>query len=109
MKTLGSGTTVWSKVEALWDSFRYSRDRAGRMLTLLRQSIERRGQDDSFGPAARLLQAATDTYALAVAAAAANSVNWLLVHNLLIDAEECLRCADNPLAIPLDRARATGC
>ena len=78
------------------DGFHYCREHAELLLSELRESLERRRQLSGSGSAEKLVQAAGDTYAMAVTAAAANPVNWLLVYDLLIDTQECLQCADNP-------------
>jgi hypothetical protein len=49
-----------------------------------------------WGSRATFLGAAGDTYARAAALAAAVSVNWLLVYDLLGDTQDCLQCADDP-------------
>ena len=78
------------------DSFHYCREHSEVLLKEVRESLERRGPQSGWGAAAKLVQAASDTYARAVTAAAANPANWLLVYDLLMDAQECLECADNP-------------
>jgi uncharacterized protein len=78
------------------DSFHYCREHSALLLNELRESLDRRGPQSDSGAAAKLVQAANDTYARAVTAAAANPANWLLVYDLLMDAQECLECADNP-------------
>ena len=83
-------------VNARLDSFHYCREHSALLLNELRESLDRRGPQSGWGTAAKLVQAASDTYARAVTAAAANPANWLLVYDLLMDAQECLECADNP-------------
>ena len=83
-------------VDVRLDSFHYCREHAQLMLNELRETLQRRGQENGWGSPAKLVQAASDTYALAVKAVAANPVNWLLVYDLLIDTQECLQCADDP-------------
>jgi len=83
-------------VGARLDSFHFCRERSQVLLGELREALQRRGQESGWGAAAKLVQAASDTYARAVTAAAANPANWLLVYDLLMDAQECLECADNP-------------
>jgi uncharacterized protein len=78
------------------DSFHYCREHAQLMLNELRETLQRRGQESGWSSPAKLVEAAGDTYALAVKAVAANPVNWLLVYDLLIDTQECLQCADDP-------------
>ena len=84
------------ELNARLDSFHYCREHSALLLNELRESLDRRGPQSGWGTAAKLVQAASDTYARAVTAAAANPANWLLVYDLLMDAQECLECADNP-------------
>jgi uncharacterized membrane protein YgcG len=83
-------------VDGRLDSFHYCREHAQLMMNELRETLQRRGQESGWGSPAKLVQAAGDTYALAVKAAAANPVNWLMVYDLLVDTQECLQCADDP-------------
>jgi uncharacterized protein len=83
-------------VDSRLDSFHFCREHAQLMLNELRETLQRREQESGWGSPAKLVQAAGDTYALAVKAVAANPVNWLLVYDLLIDTQECLQCADDP-------------
>jgi uncharacterized membrane protein YgcG len=83
-------------VGARLDSFHFCRERSQVLLGELREALQRRGQESGWGASAKMVQAATDTYARAETAAAANPANWLLVYDLLMDAGECLEYADNP-------------
>ena len=78
------------------DSFHFCRERSQVLLGELCEALQRRGQESGWGASAKMVQAATDTYARAAAAATANPANWLLVYDLLMDTEECLEYADNP-------------
>jgi uncharacterized membrane protein YgcG len=92
-------SSLWERLEAVGkrlDGFRYCREHSQAMLRELGESLERRGSGGGWGTSAKLLTAAGETYSRAVAAAAMNPVNWLLVYDLLIDTQDCLACADNP-------------
>jgi hypothetical protein len=92
-------SSLWERLEAVGkrlDGFRYCREHSYTMLRELGESLERRGSGGGWGSSAKLLTAAGDTYSRAMAAAAMNPVNWLLVYDLLIDTQDCLACADNP-------------
>ena len=83
-------------VGARLDSFHFCRERSQVLLGELREALQRRGQESGWGASAKMVRAATDTYARAATAATANPANWLLVYDLLMDTEECLEYADNP-------------
>jgi uncharacterized protein len=90
---------LWERLSAVGprlDSFRYCREHSQLMLTELGASLDRRATDPGWGRRRDLVQAASDTYTRAMAAAAASQVNWLLVYDLLIDTQDCLQCADDP-------------
>jgi uncharacterized membrane protein YgcG len=89
---------LWERLNAVYsrlDSFRYCREHSQLMLSELRESLERRNSD-GWGTPAKLVRAAGETYAQAVAAMALNPVNWLLVYDLLTDTRDCLLCAEDP-------------
>jgi uncharacterized protein len=93
----GRFSRLWYELIAVRDQrdrFRSCRDSATALMTGLQQSLDRA----RFGPAsaARLVEAAGSTFTRALAVAALNPVNWLLVYDLLLDTQDCLDCADNP-------------
>ena len=76
------------------DRFRSCRDRAPELMNQLRQSLDRPAL--GWSSSGKLIDAAGSTFARATALAALNPVNWLLVYDLLLDARECLECANDP-------------
>jgi len=76
------------------DRFHSCRDRAPELMNGLRQSLDRPALGSS--SSGKLMDAAASTFARATALAALNPVNWLLVYDLLVDARDCLDCANDP-------------
>src|ERR1035438_2922946 len=64
------------------DSFHYCREHSEVLLNELRESLDRRGPQRGGGAAAKLVQAASDTYARAVTAAAGHPANGLPGYDL---------------------------
>jgi uncharacterized protein len=92
-------SSLWERLEAVskkLDEFRYCREHSQAMLRDVGESLQRRGPGGGWGSSAKLLTAAGETYSRAVTAAVLNPVNWLLVYDLLMDAQDCVACADNP-------------
>lgn len=91
-------SALWERLDQVGkclDGFRYCQGRSPGMLRETGESLARR-DSGGWGRQARLVKAAGETYTMAVRAAAANPVNWLLVYDLVTDAQDCLDCADNP-------------
>ena len=92
-------TALWNRLVEpgkRLDGYRYCREHAPSMLCQLRDSLATRGPGGGWRKSGKFLRAADETYSRAAAAAAGKTVNWLLVYDLLLDAQDCLQRADNP-------------
>lgn len=76
------------------DDYRRCRQEAPLMMRDIAATLAGRATANPRRRAGKLAAAASAAYTRASAAAEANPANWLLVYDLLLDARDCLQCAD---------------
>lgn len=97
---LSQQTDAFANTGAMLQDYRFRKQEASKLMndigaTLTEFSV-RYSAGELPGQAETLLPAARETYASALAAAAANPANWFLVYDLLTDVQECLDRIQNP-------------
>jgi uncharacterized protein len=90
---------VRTRVEAAdqrLEGYRSCKRQAPGLMREVGAALADRGGGWGWGRKAKMLQASEDTYERAQSLAASAEVNWLMVYDLLVDAKDCIECADNP-------------